>query len=484
MLGKPKQCQPKLFYHGISLEERVPQDHRLRLIKQVVDFGFVRGQVAALYGSNGHESVDPAVILKLMFLLFYEDVPSERQLLEQLPLRLDWLWFCDYDLDEATPHHSVLSKARRRWDTAVFERFFLNILEQCVAAGLVDGRTIHVDSCMIDGNVDINKVQPQLRMLIRQVGEKLDDIDGQGASDERGADADAEDGDPDDPPGTRVNPVDPDARIGRKPGETVLGYKDHRAIDDQHGVVTATITTPANVHDGKVLAEVVEAHEESTSYEAEMVVADKAYGSAENYEHLRQRGKRCCIPHQRHGVKGNAAVSYDRFTYDSQRDCYVCPEGKLLSRYDHQRPHSGGIRYRAARKTCEACRHFGACVASGKHGRQISRNVHIEAVEWADECCSRELRRRLQARRRYKAEGAFADAANNHGFKRARWRGLENVAIQNLIIAGVQNLRKLLRYGFYNNVRSRCAAVWRVFSPPALCSSPRTLAMSAAPIIA
>jgi len=51
------------------------------------------------------------------------------------------------------------------------------------------------------------------------------------------------------------------------------------------------------------------------------------------------------------------------------------------------------------------------------------------------------------ARRQYKAEGSFANAANNHGYKRARWRGLTKMRIQNLMIAAIQNLGKLLRYG-------------------------------------
>jgi hypothetical protein len=42
-------------------------------------------------------------------------------------------------------------------------------------------------------------------------------------------------------------------------------------------------------------------------------------------------------------------------------------------------------------------------------------------------------------------ERSFADAANCHGLKRARWRGLWKQAIQDLLIATVQNLRKLLR---------------------------------------
>ena len=43
-------------------------------------------------------------------------------------------------------------------------------------------------------------------------------------------------------------------------------------------------------------------------------------------------------------------------------------------------------------------------------------------------------------------ERSFADAANCHGLKRARWRGLWKQAIQDLLIGTVQNLRKLIRH--------------------------------------
>jgi len=42
-------------------------------------------------------------------------------------------------------------------------------------------------------------------------------------------------------------------------------------------------------------------------------------------------------------------------------------------------------------------------------------------------------------------EGSFADAANNHGFKRSRWRGLWRQRIQDYMIAAVQNVRILVR---------------------------------------
>src|SRR5271165_1447368 len=48
-------------------------------------------------------------------------------------------------------------------------------------------------------------------------------------------------------------------------------------------------------------------------------------------------------------------------------------------------------------------------------------------------------------RRQHLIERSFADAPNLHGFKRARWRGLIKQSIQDLLIATVQNLRKLIR---------------------------------------
>ncbi len=58
--------QQPLFYVGVNLEGRIPHDHSLRLVKQQIDFSFVRREVAHLYGRNGNLSIDPVVILKLV----------------------------------------------------------------------------------------------------------------------------------------------------------------------------------------------------------------------------------------------------------------------------------------------------------------------------------------------------------------------------------------------------------------------------------
>ena len=64
------QPQSELFSYQVNLDRRVRADHPLRRVAQAVDFSFVRAEVSGLYGDRGNESVDPAVLMKMMFLLF------------------------------------------------------------------------------------------------------------------------------------------------------------------------------------------------------------------------------------------------------------------------------------------------------------------------------------------------------------------------------------------------------------------------------
>lgn len=451
MMGKAKRLTPKLFYTGVSLEGRIPQSHPLRRIKEVVDFGFVRKHVAGMYGERGNPSIDPAVLLKMMFLTFYEDVRSERALSEQMPYRLDWLWFCDYDLDDETPNHSVLSKARRRWGKEVFTCFFQKVLRQCVDAGLVDGKLVHVDASVIRANASMDTLVPE--SLLIETGQVLyNDLEEaapaslgeDGSADEGGRDGQRPEGEK--PGKAVVSTTDPDARMTRREGETILGYKDHRVVDDRCGIVTATVTTDASVAESHVLSTALDVHRFNTGCAEETVVADRSYGTMGVYREVHDRGVTPCIPHQKWG-RTRLTFESGRFVYDVQRDCYVCPAGHELHRTERGRRSTDAevVKYRAKAEVCRACTLREQCTLSA-NGRIINRPADRGYVEWADGCLSRHHRRYLAGRRRVRAEGSFADAANLHGFKRARWRGVGKAAIQNLLIAAIQNVRKLLRY--------------------------------------
>lgn len=87
MMGEQKS-EPQLFNYAVNLEKRVRANHPLRQVKTAIDFSFVREEVAHCYGRNGNESVPPEVILKMMFLLFFDEIKSERELMEVIGERL------------------------------------------------------------------------------------------------------------------------------------------------------------------------------------------------------------------------------------------------------------------------------------------------------------------------------------------------------------------------------------------------------------
>jgi transposase len=155
MMCYQPDAQPKLFYHSFNLDERIPANSVLRKIRGLIDFEFIYREVKDCYSGRGNVSVPPPVILKMMLLLILYNVRSERELMNTLAMRLDWLWFLDYDLDSEIPNHSVLSKARNRWGVEAFQRW---IVRQCEEAGLADGSKLFMDSSLVDADASNNSV--------------------------------------------------------------------------------------------------------------------------------------------------------------------------------------------------------------------------------------------------------------------------------------------------------------------------------------
>ena len=158
MMSYEDPPQRKLFYIGVNIDKMIRKNHPLRKIIELIDFDFIYNEVKDKYGYNGNESIPPPVILKLMLLLVLYNVRSERELMDTLGERLDWLWFLGFDLDTEIPNHSVLSKARRRWGEEAFRSFYERVVWQCVESGLVDGKKIFVDSSLIEADASNNSV--------------------------------------------------------------------------------------------------------------------------------------------------------------------------------------------------------------------------------------------------------------------------------------------------------------------------------------
>jgi len=123
----------------LSLEELVPKENFYRRLDQELDLSFARDLVEGRYASSGRPSVDPVVFFRLQLIMFFEDIRSERQLMEVAADRLSIRWFLGYYLGEALQDHSSLTRIREHYGLEIFRRFFERIVEMCLEAWLVWG---------------------------------------------------------------------------------------------------------------------------------------------------------------------------------------------------------------------------------------------------------------------------------------------------------------------------------------------------------
>lgn len=431
-----QDSQKDLFTYNVDLDRRVRTNHPLRQVAAAIDFTFARQEVAHTYGHNGHVSVDPAVILKMMFLLFYDQVESERELMKIIAERMDYLWFLGYGLDQEIPDHSVLSKARARWGNEVFEKLFVQTIRACWEAGLIAGSKLHLDGSVIAAHASRDSViqaspplVAALKAAYREQTAKLEEPGTASGTVNQ----------------THVSTTDPDSELARSNGQrSQPSYKVHRAVDDAHGVITAQTVTPGSVKEDTQLIGLVEQHQTNTACAAQTVVADSQYGTAENFLACEDRG---LVAHMA-DLKSTQSRSGQRdqffgeaqFRYDGGTDTYLCPAGQTLKRWRY-RIEKAGWQYKT--KGCADCVLRAQCTAA-QHGRTIQRlDRQVDLDRLRLQTASRAARRDRR-RRQHLMEGSFADAANQHGFKQARWRGLWRQHIQGHLIAACQNIRILL----------------------------------------
>ena len=435
MMGiQAKGQQLKMFYQGLCLERRVRPDHPLRQVKQQVDFDFIYQAVAPSYGVNGNVSVPPPVILKLMLLLVFYNVRSERELMATLPERIDWLWFIGFDLDDAIPDHSVLSKARSRWGTATFKHFFERIVCQCVEAGLVDGAKIFMDSSLIQADASNNSII-KMNSLKSQLNQHYQELEARIAEDGKGNGELNK---------THLSTTDPDASLVSKGKvRSQLSFKAHRAVDAKAEVITATEVTSGAVNEGHLLADLIDQHTENTQSQVEVAVADSQYGTINNYLACHDRGIAAHIPPFKDGHNRNGKFSDAAFSYDPEDDVYLCPAGHRLQRTRYDRNHET-FQYQGQAKICTACSLRDRCTDS-KRGRTLRRHLRHDEIRLMRERAQSFGSKKDIRTRQHLMERSFARAVR-FGFKRARWRRLWRVRIQEYLTAAIQNMMILVHY--------------------------------------
>ena len=243
-----------------------------------------------------------------------------------------------------------------------------------------------------------------------------------------------------------VSTTDPDASVTRYGNsKPKLRYKTHRVVDEKNEIITATKVTPGSVDDGAALKEMIDIHQQNTGIKPETVVADTKYGTIDNYLHYHDEGIKTHIPsveesHRGYGSK-EGIFTKEEFTYDRDNDIFICPAGETLNRkkFRKDRKH---YEYIAPASKCKECKLKDKCTRS-KTGRTLKRHERQDELDLiVEHTKSKECKKDLKTRQ-HLSERSFA-RSTRYGFKRARWRSLWRVEIQDYLIAAIQNIMVLV----------------------------------------
>jgi transposase len=395
------------------LEEFVPSDHRLRRLQRALDLRFVYEAVRGRYcQDNGRPSVDPEVVIRLFLLQAIEGIGHVRELMRQVQVNLAYRWFIGYELDEALPDHSTLSRALDRFGDEVFDDLFVRSIAQCRASGLIEGKVLHVDATTIRADLDANRV-------------------------------------------AKPDSSDRDARFGHFPGGRIQpGYKQHTVADGSKRVVLGLAITPANVSEHDEAVGLIDGAIGRLSAPPAVVCADGAYGSGENASQMETRGIRFVTPPQKtKTVAGERYYSIEQFTYEEAQDQFTCPAGKVLS-YARTEKGRGRREYRARRSDCCNCPLKSQCTISDRRHLKVTGH-HASLIRLRADSKTESFKLLYRSRAPV-IEGIFAESKQWHGLSRAWRRGLSKMKVQCLLVAAVLNFKRL------------ATMLWRYFGPTAL----------------
>ena len=483
MLGPPK---PRRLDEPIalSLDDLVPPGHFYRHLERVLDLGFVRDLVRETYAGIGRPSIDPVVFFKLQLILFFEGLRSERQLMRVVADRLSLRWYLGYGLSEALPDHSSLTRIRERYGLEVFRGFFDDVVEQCIAAGLVWGKELFFDATKVAANASLDSVTPRFAVeahLAHLFADTDASGDAGGGEDDRGAD---DDGAP--PPlpvhlteaakadlaeaaaarhdwigaagrpdravirghyrrtaDYRVSRTDPDASpLWRTDGRTHLGYHDHDVVDGGKArIVLTALVTPGEVMENQPMLDLLWRSCFRWKLRPQQVTGDTTYGTLENIVAVEDAGIRAYVP-LGSGPRPKGIFQRNEFVYDPATDRYRCPGDQVLTFRTVKAAERVRV-YQADEATCQACALRPQC-ATGTSSRRIHRNFDEACLERIRGYHATEAYAKAMRKRQVWVEPLFAEAKDWHGLRRFRLRGAERVNVQAQLVAAGQNLKRLL----------------------------------------
>jgi transposase len=262
------------MFSYVSPESRIPKDHPLRPIREMVDNALkeLSADFDVLYSHTGRPSIAPEKLIRALLLQVFYSIRSERLLMEQLDYNLLFRWFVGLNTDDPVWVPTVFTHNRDRLlEGEIVTKLFGQVLAQAEEKGLISDEHFSVDGTMIEAWASMKSFRPKGAPPLAGGGRNAE-VDFRG--EKRCND-------------THESYTDPDCRLYKK-GEgqqAKLCYLGHLMMENRNGFVVEGQVTPASGSaEREAATEMVEA---LPGERRKTLGADKAYDTAEFVASLR-----------------------------------------------------------------------------------------------------------------------------------------------------------------------------------------------------
>jgi transposase len=492
-------ASPELF--PVNIFERIPEQHPVRLISDVVDKLDI-SPITGEYKGGGTTAFAPRMMLKVLFYSYLSNIYSCRKIAKALDENIYFMWISG----NSTPDFRTINNFRGQKLKGHIHALFAEVVKMLQELQVLSLDIQYIDGTKIEsasnkytfvwrGSVEKNKVK--LEEKIRRV---LSDIDQQIQQDSQEANQEeiTQKIDSnvlreklsqinhklkDSPKSTQkqiqqlqnehlprlekyqqqlqtlgnrnsFSKTDEDATFMRmkedamKNGQLKPAYNPQISTENQyithfsiHQKPTDTTTLPAHL----------EGFKQKYNKQSKQVIADAGYGSEENYEMLAKEGIEAFVKFNYFHKEQKRAFRNDPFGiqnlfYNPEKDFYVCTMGQRMEKVANTtRTSSNGYVsnisvYQA--KNCKGCPLRGMC-HQAKTNRRMEVNHRLnELKEKARQLLLSPQGIEQRSKRPVEVEAVFGQLKSNNKFNRFTLRGLDKVNIEFGLMALGHNFRK------------------------------------------
>lgn len=439
------------------MDDMVPQDHMLRKIDKAINWNFIYDLVIDRYcHDNGRPSLDPVILIKLVFIQYLYGIKSMRQTIKEIEVNVAYRWFLGLDMLDPVPHFSTFGKnyTRRFKDTDLFEQIFSHILEQCMKFHLIDTSVIFIDSTHVKACANSKKMRNRVahqealwfeEELKKEIDEDRKNHDKKPLKDKDDngnnppSSSSGSEKEPQKEKEQKCSTTDPDSGWFHK-GEhkQVFAYGVQTACDSNGWILGYTVH-PGNQHDSRTFIDI---YNKILKFHPEKLGMDSGYRTPAIARRTIEDGIEPIMPYKRPQTKEGFFKKYE-YAYDEYYDCYICPENKILSYSTTNR--DGYREYKSNCNDCESCPSRYKCTESKNFVKVVTRHVWEHYIEMCEDIRHTIGNKEIYDLRKETIERIFGTAKEYHGFRYTQYIGKARMNMKAGLTFACMNLKKLAK---------------------------------------